>query len=217
VRAPKDAREPAVAQSALAPEEPKLGVQRDAGEQRVVQVSPVFFEAMLIASQQAHVPPQFFEEWGFAWGRLAVVDLEAESLERFETLMRDLPMVTVAEFVSDHVRRKGWGRPTFDFALAARGAFVVDIERSVIAELPGRAATRRCELLAGFFRAVLGHLAHKKLVVREIRCAALGAPHCELLAMADDRAAALDAAIAGGVDSAARAVEKVAGGRVRGV
>jgi len=206
-RAAGVAREPAIAQRELAPDEPRLGVQRDAGERRVVQVAPIFFEGLLTACERTGAPPQLLDEWGFAWGRLAVVEMEAEALERFETLLRDLPMVTVAEFVSAYVRERGWGRASFDFALAQRGAFVVTLERSVLAELPNRSASRRCALLAGFFRAVLEHLAHRRMAVREARCVAQGAPSCELVVVADERARELDLALDGGADSAARALD----------
>ena len=177
------AREPAVAQAELAPDEAKQGVQRDAGQQRVVQVTPAFFEGLLTTSSREDAPRDFLEAWGFAWGRLSVVEMEADALERFESVMRDLPMVTTAEFVSDHLRLRGWGRATFDFELASRGALVIALERSPLAEIAGKSAGRRCDLLAGFLRAVVSHLAQRRLAVREVRCVAQGAPRCELVAV----------------------------------
>ena len=209
------AREPAVQQKELAPDEPKQGVQRGAGEQRVVQVTPAFFEALLAMRARADVPRDFLDAWGFAWGRLSVVEMEADALERFECVMRDLPMVTAAEFVSDHLRQRGWGRATFDFALAPRGALVVALERSPLAEIAGKTAGRRCDLLAGFLRAVVSHIAQRRLAVREVRCVAQGAERCELLATSEDRMAQVDAAIASGADTPLRAVDLVGEARRR--
>ncbi len=206
-RAEGVAREPGVAQSELAPDETKQGVQRDAGQQRIVQVTPAFFEGLLATRSRADVPRDFLEAWGFAWGRLSVVEMEADALERFESVMRDLPMVTAAEFVSDHLRLRGWGRATFDFELAARGALVVALERSPLAEIAAKNASRRCDLLVGFLRAVVCHLAQRKLVLREVRCVALGAARCEIVAVSEDRVASIDAAIAAGADTPLRAID----------
>jgi photoactive yellow protein len=201
------AREPGAAQQELAPDEARQGVRRDAGQQRIVEVTPALFESLLVSSARGDVPADFMESWGFSWGKLSVVEMEADALERFESVMRDLPMVTAAEFVSDHLRLRGWGRATFDFALASRGALVIAIERSPLAEIASKSRGRRCDLVAGFLRAVVCHLAQRKLVVREVRCVAQGASRCELIAVSDERAALIDHAIASGADTPERAIQ----------
>jgi hypothetical protein len=198
-----------MAQQELAPDEAKLGVQRDAGQQRVVQIAPAFLEALLAISNRPDVPRDLLDEWGATWGRLGVVEMEADALERFESVLRDLPMVTAAEFVSDHLRARGWGRVTLDFAFASRGALLLSLERSPLAEIAGKAPGRRCALLAGFMRSILSHLAQRRLAVREVRCVGQGAPRCELVAIAEERLPALDAAIQGGADSPESVLERV--------
>ena len=202
-RAASSARTPGIAQAELSPREDLLGVIRDANQRRLVHATPVLFEAL--QSTLARLVPgrseQAFDEWGFTWGRLAVVDMEAEAIELFERSLRELPMVTVAEFVTQYIARHGWGRASVDFSESARGAFVINLQRSVFADSPSGPSGRRCALFAGFFRAFFSHLANRKLAVRETRCGGAGdagATGCELVVVGARRAESLDRAIVGG-------------------
>lgn len=85
-------------------------------------------------------------------------------------------------------------------AAVARGAALITVERSALAEGSGASDVPRCQLLAGCVRALLSHASGRPLAVREVRCAAQGHPRCELVAVAHHRRDALDAAIAGGGD-----------------
>lgn len=185
-------------QRELAPTEDRAGVQRDAGERRVVPVTPIFFDALASAHDKLGEPGSaFLDAWGFAWGRRAVVDLETEVLESFDKLLRELPMVTVAEVVAQYVRRQGFGQLTVDFAPAKLGVFLLHLERSAFAEAtPPGSKQARCSVLASFFRAVLSHLASRTLVVRETECIALGAPRCAFIVAGDSRAPIIEAALA---------------------
>jgi photoactive yellow protein len=206
-RTPGVARAPGVAQRDLAPDEPQAGVLRDGAGQRVIHLGPPFFEGLLQASARAGVPHDLLEECGAAWGRLSVVELEADALERFESVLRDLPMVTAAEFVSDYVRQRGWGRLSFDFAHTNKGAVVLVLERSPFAEVGGRPRGKTCDVMAGFLRSVMSHLAHKKLSVREVRCASEGGERCELVVVGEARRPLIDAALAGGASTTAEVLD----------
>lgn len=200
-------------QRELAPSEERVGVQRDAVERRVVQVGPSFFDA-LVATEERSGPTAhaFVETWGFQWGRRAAVELEAEVLESFDKVLRELPMVTVAEVVAQHLRRHGLGQLTVDFAPSRLGVFLLHLERSALAETTATARVAegpRCTLLAGWFRALFGHLAHKALVVREAECRALGAPRCTFVVGSQERAEAIERAVldGNGVASVLRRLE----------
>ena len=162
-----------------------------------MQITPIFFESLRTAfDKTSHDWASFAEEWGHAWGRRAVVDLETEVLESFDRLLRELPMVTVAEVVAAYLRRHGWGQLTVDFGPANRGVFLLRLQRNALAESLGPSASPRCQLFAGFFGAVFSHLANKRLVVREARCISQGHPHCELVVANMTRASAIDGSLA---------------------
>lgn len=188
---------PAPAQKELAPRDEKLGVVRDAAERRIVQATPIFLEALASAHDKHAEATPFLDAWGFAWGRRAAIDLETEVLESFDKVLRELPMVTVAEVIAQYVRRQGLGQMTVDFTPAKQGVFVVQIERSAFAcaVAPGSRGPR-CRLFEGFLRALFSHLAHRPLVVREVECAALGAERCELIVAGEQRAQAIEGAVA---------------------
>lgn len=184
-------------QAELAPDEVSLGVLRDAGERRRVRVSPLLF-ASLRASWDRVAPKGwgvFSDEWGFQFGRLAVVDLETIVLEKTERTMRELPMKQVMELASDYLASEGWGRLVVDFAPAGKGAIVLTLERGAIAESVGISEVPRCHLLSGFFRALFCHLANKLIVVRECACRSQGFDACSFLVVAQERKVALEAAI----------------------
>ena len=191
---------PAPTQAELAPGEADRGVSRDASQQRTVSVTPPFFEAMRATWDR--VAPKgwalFCSEWGLKWGRLAVIDLETEALERLDRTLREVPMRTVMEMVGAFLSRQGWGQVSADFAAARRGAFVIYLQRGAFAESVGFSEVPRCHLFAGFFRALFSHLSDKLLAVREVGCAAQGHPRCSFVVVGLSRRAALEEAIVAG-------------------
>lgn len=195
-------------QSELAPDELSLGVKRDEAEQRVVILPEAALRALRLTWDK--IAPEgwslFAAEWGFRWGRLAVIDLETELLEQQGRTLSELPLEEALALIRAHVEHEGWGRLAIDVtssAATSRGAAIIRIERSALAEASGASDSPRCQLIAGFVRALLAHVSRRQLVVREVRCAAQGAPHCELLAVAQSRRASLDAAITGATDASA--------------
>ena len=66
---------------------------------------------------------------------------------------------------------------------------VLGVERNVFAELGGHPA---CGVLEGLFSVVLSHLAKRLVAVREVRCARLGAPSCDFVAVMPARVPALE-------------------------
>jgi photoactive yellow protein len=174
----KDARAPAIRQEELAPGELELGVIRDANQRREVHLPPHFFAALRHTWDR--VAPQgqalFSQEWGTKWGRLAVVDLEVESLEATGRSLREVPMREAVQRLEGLLRRQGWGQLGADFTFARRGAFAVSIARGALGESLGASDLPRCHLLEGFFRAFFTHLAERLLLVREVACATQGAP-----------------------------------------
>jgi predicted hydrocarbon binding protein len=199
-------------QRELAESEDRLGVQRDSGERRIVQTTPIFLDALASAhDKHGEAGSAFLDAWGFAWGRRAAVDLETEVLESFDKLLRELPMVTVTEVVAQYVRRQGFGQLTVDFAPSKLGVFLLRLERSAFAEaVPPGSKRPRCTVFSAFFRAVLGHLAHRPLIVRESECLALGAPCCTFVVAAETRGPTIDAAIAAARDAPLAEAEKTA-------
>lgn len=192
-------------QSELAPGEESLGVRRDDAEQRVVILPETALRALRLTWDR--IAPEgwslFAAEWGFRWGRLAVIDLETALLEKQDRLLRDLPLDEALALVVAHLENDGWGRLAIDVTSAAattRGAAIITLERSALAEASGESAMPRCQLIGGFVRAMLGHISQRVIAVREVRCAAQGAANCELLAVAHARRAGLDAAVNGATD-----------------
>ncbi len=189
----------------LAPGEDAFGVRRDEVEQRVVVMPAVALHALRMAWDR--IAPQgwslFCSEWGARWGRLAVIDLETELMERLDRTLKDLPLDEALDLIQRHLEKDGWGRIVIDVtspAAASRGVAIIQLERSALAEASGASAVPRCQLVGGVLRSMLSHAAGRLLAVREIRCAAQGAPRCELVAIAQDRRAQLDSAVESAAD-----------------
>jgi photoactive yellow protein len=189
-------------QAELVPDEAALGVLRDDAEQRLVMLPAAALRALRMTWDR--IAPQgwalFASEWGFRWGRLAIIDLETEMMERHDRSLRDLPVEEALQILCLHIEKEGWGRLSIDVtssAATARGAAIITIERSALAEAAGSSEMPRCQLMAGLVRAMLGHVAQRVLAVSEVCCAAQGAARCELIAVAHSRRARLDS-ISGG-------------------
>lgn len=193
-------------QAELAPGEDKLGVRRDTADQRVVVLPETALRALRLTWDR--VAPQgwglFAAEWGFRWGRLAVIDIETEVQEQRACSLRDLPLDESLALIRAHVENDGWGQLHIDVtspAAIARGAAIITLERSAIGEASGTSDMPRCQLVGGVVRAMLSHVAQRPLALREICCVAQGAPRCEMLAVAHARRARLDQAAAAATDA----------------
>ena len=77
--------------------------------------------------------PLFAREWGYRWGRLTVVDLEADALEQAGKPLRDLPMRAVVAQVSAALQAQGWGLLSVDAVASRRSAVVAQLERRAAA------------------------------------------------------------------------------------
>jgi photoactive yellow protein len=193
----RDAQKPAPTQAELEPGEEERGVSRDLSLQRAVTLSPNFLASMR-ATWDRVAPqgwPLFCAEWGLKWGRLAVVDLETEALEKTGKTMRELPMREVMAMIGAHLSRAGWGKLAADFSTSKQGTFVITLERNALAEAIGFSEVPRCHLFAGFLRAIFSHLSSRLLAVREAACASQGHPRCSFVVASLSRAQALEAAI----------------------
>lgn len=200
----------------LEPGADKLGVLRDDDGRRRVDVEVAMFEALFASNARARGPEAdaFLRDWGVAWGRVAVVDLETDVLKAREKLLGELSMADAMAAVAGHLERRKLGRLVVDFSHAPRGAIVLAVERNVF----GETSTRGCAVLEGFLAVVLSHMAKRPLVVREASCRSRGAASCELVAIAATRAPALERAVEGGarsIDDVVRAIGEEAhrGGR----
>lgn len=200
-------------QSELAPQEAAQGVLRSQDASvRSIHVTPAFLQAM--RSTWDRVAPKgwplFCHEWGQQWGRLAIVDLETAALERSGKSLRELPMREVMDMVGAYLQRQGWGLWSADFSAQKQGAFVLTLDRNALAEAVGFSDTARCQLMAGFMRGIMSHLAGRLIHVREVCCQAQGHPRCEFVAVGATRKAVLDAALQDGTDRVATVMERLA-------
>ncbi len=200
-------------QSELAPQEEALGVQRDAAGRRVLSLDTSFVTALhqtwLKVAPKAW--PGFTREWGWQWGRHAVVDLEAALLEERNTTLRELPMREAMELVSRWARARGLGTLRFDFTPARHGMFGMTLERSAVGEAVGHSELPRCYLIEGLMEAVCEHLAHKVVAAREVRCCAQGFDACSFVVAAEKRKSSVEGAIAGGAETLEAIVEALRG------
>jgi photoactive yellow protein len=196
-------------QSELAPGESELGVLRDASARRSVSVNSSFFTALHQTWRK--VAPKawrgFTREWGWQWGRHAVVDLEADLLEEKTQTLRELPMREAMERVSSWAATRGLGTLRFDFTPSKHGVFGVSFDRCAIGEAVGHSDTPSCGLVEGLLEAVCEHLSQRLLAVREVRCCSQGFDSCLFVVAAEKRAPVVEQAIAAGADSLAGVVE----------
>lgn len=198
----------AVLQRELAPDEAQRGVRRDALEQRFVEV-PWSVLAALRATCDRLAPESwqlFCSEWGVQWGRRTAIDLESLALEKRGRSLKELSMRDVAQLIAGHFARQGWGLAAFDFAAAREGVIAVELQRSALAESAPRRSSNgaaggadlACHLFAGSLGGLFTHVAGRRLVAREVACAASGAPCCSFVIVAAPRRAILDAALTAG-------------------
>jgi photoactive yellow protein len=180
----------------LEPEAQAAGVVRDDQARRRIEVDLTMLEALFgtVARREKLGARAMLRDWGTAWGKLAVADLETEALERHGKSLGELPMTGAMEVVAGYFQRQKLGRVTFDYEEAARGAIGLRVERSAFAEVSGEAG---CATVEGIFAAILTHLAARGLVVRESACRATGAEHCLFVAVSASRMAAIERAVRG--------------------
>ena len=196
-------------QAELAPDETALGVTRDASARRTISVNSSFFTALHQTWRK--VAPKawrgFTREWGWQWGRHAVVDLEADLLEEKTQTLRELPMREAMERVSRWSVSRGLGMLRFDFTPSKQGIFAVTFERCAIGEAVGHSDLPSCGLVEGLLEAVCEHLSQRLLAVREVRCCSQGFESCLFVVASEKRAPAVERAITSGADSLAGVLE----------
>jgi len=178
----------------LEPDAALASVLRDEQGRRRLEIDPTLLQTLFASTSRrmAHEADTFLRDWGTAWGRVAVVDLETEMLQVREKLLGEVPMAEAMNALGAYLHRQRLGHLVLSFEHAAHGALVLAVERSAFSE----SSSRGCAVLEGLFAAVLSHLARRPLVVREARCRARGAARCELVATAMTRLTALDDAVA---------------------
>ncbi|MBK8256301.1 MAG: PAS domain-containing protein [Polyangiaceae bacterium] len=198
----------AALQRNLAPNEDREGVLRDELERRFIDAPAALFSALRTTCER--LAPEawqlFSTEWGVQWGRRTAVDLEASVLEQTGRSLRELPMAEVATRVATYYGERGFGLASFDFSSTAEGILRVDVARSALAEavpkLRSVESPQRtdlaCHLLAGSFSAVLSSIAGRRLVAREVECAAAGSAMCTIVVISYERRAAVDAVLHAG-------------------
>lgn len=196
-------------QAELAPGEEAQGVVRDGSSRRLLTLDSSFLTALSQTWKKVAPKawPGFTREWGWQWGRHAVVDLEAALLEEKSRTLRELPMSEAMERVSGWAFARGLGRLRFDFSPSRHGLFAVTLERSAVGEAVGHADAPQCHLIEGLLEAVCEHLSQRLLSVREVRCCAQGFDGCLLVVAAEKRAAAVEQAIARGAETIDAVVE----------
>jgi photoactive yellow protein len=196
-------------QAELAPGEAGLGVARDASARRVLTLDTNFLTAL--HQTWLKVAPKawrgFTREWGWQWGRHAVVELEADLLEEKTLTLRELPMREAMTRVSHWATTRGLGTLRFDFTASKHGVFAVLFERSAVGEAVGHADAPSCGLVEGLLEAVCEHLAHRLLAVREVRCCAQGFDACTFVVASDKRAPVVESAIKAGAETVEAIVE----------
>lgn len=196
-------------QAELAPRESELGVTRDVSARRMVLVNTSFFTALHETWRK--VAPKawrgFTREWGWQWGRHAVVDLEVDLLEEKTQTLREVPMREAMARVSQWSVSRGLGALRFDFTQSKHGVFAVTFDRSAIGEAVGQSDAPSCGLVEGLLEAVCEHLSQRLLAVRELRCCSQGFESCLFVVAAEKRAPAVERAIAAGAESVAGVVE----------
>ena len=180
----------------LEPEAEAAGVVRDAQARRRLEVDLTMLEALFgtVARREKLGAGAMLRDWGTAWGKLAVADLETEALERHGKSLGELPMTGAMEIVAGYFQRQKLGRISFDYEEAARGAIALRVERSAFAEVAGEVG---CATVEGIFAAIFSHLAARSLVVRESTCRGTGAEHCLFVAVSASRMAAVERAVRG--------------------
>lgn len=175
-----DAEAPAPRQEELQPAGEDYGALRDARGQRQVHAPTVLLDALMQTCQR--IAPEtwrvFCREWGIAWGRRTVLELQLDSIENQGAALDDMTMEVAAARIHDELREQGWGALQVDFGPAKNGALRLTMDGSALASA-ARSTGKRCHLLSGMLTAYFTHLAGRRLHAEEIACTAEGGAHCE--------------------------------------
>lgn len=184
-----DAEATAPCQDELQPPSEDFGALRDARGQRRLNTPMVFLDALMQTCQR--IAPEswrmFCREWGTAWGRRTVLELELEAVESQGTTLDDMTMEVAAARIHDELREQGWGALHIDFGPAKSGALRLTMNGSALANA-ARSEGKCCHLLSGLLTTYFTHLAGQPLHAEEIACTAEGAAHCEFALLAEARA-----------------------------
>ena len=187
-----DAEAPAPRQEELQPAGDDYGALRDARGQRRVNAPTVLLDALMQTCQR--IAPEtwrvFCREWGIAWGRRTVLELELDSVENQGDALDDMTMEVAAARIHDELREQGWGALQVDFGPAENGALRLTMDGSALASA-ARSEGKRCHLLAGMLTAYFTHLAGRRLHAEEIACTAEGAGRCEFALVDEARSGEL--------------------------
>lgn len=183
-------------QKELAPEEEQQGVARNAQARRLVTFDAAMLSAM--RSTWDKLSPKgwelFCESWGIQWGRLLMIDLETDCLEKADKSLRELSTYDALGLLSSTLKGKGWGELRFDFSAAEDGAFVVYVNRSAVAESVGASEIPRCQLLSGLFQAMFTTLSQQVTFAKEISCQSQGEKRCTFILLHHKRKQSLQRA-----------------------
>ena len=193
----------------LEPEAEAAGVARDDRGRRRLELESPLLEALFATLRAGGLDqqPELLRSWGERWGRVALADMESEVLQAAGVALGERTMTQAMEVIAHYLSRQRLGRLRADFTHAGRGAIVLQVERSIFAELGSAAA---CRVTEGLLSVILGHLAGRLVTVREVRCARLGGgASCELVALDPARTAALERAAANLTSSPAAAIDAV--------
>jgi photoactive yellow protein len=184
-------------QRELAPEEEEQGISRDSQSRRLLRIDPSFINAMRVTWDK--LSPQgwalFCESWGLQWGRLLMIDLETESLEKQDKSVRELPTREALHQLAKLLKEQGWGDLSFDFSSTPDGTFVITMNRSAIAESVGKSETPRCQLMSGVFQAMFTTLSQRVVFAQEATCQSQGHERCSFVVINYKRKQALQSAI----------------------
>lgn len=157
------------------------GVLRDRAQQRQLRVDADFIATLLQTARAEHALdwPRFCHRWGERWGRRLVVGLEMWSAQENEASLEELPFQRTMTLVQQLLARSGWGLAEVRTTYAAEGVIVVELHRSLLAEIAetGRAGSEvrgSGALLEGVLGALFSHLGSRKLAAVELPGALVG-------------------------------------------
>lgn len=151
------------------------GVLRDRAQQRQLRVDADFIATLLQTARAEHALdwPRFCHRWGERWGRRLVVGLEMWSVQDNDAPLEDLPFQRTMSSVQQLLASSGWGLAQVDTSHAAEGVVVVDLHRSLLAEIAetgraGEGLRGSGALLEGVLGALFTYLGSRKLTAVEV-------------------------------------------------
>jgi hypothetical protein len=146
------------------------GILRDTRGERYVRLETAAFQSLFSAATRARIDPQpLFDAWGFEFGRVTIIDLETLMLERQGVSLRVASLGDTLALLCHHIEAQGWGSLSLDFQhIQHTGVLLARLHHAALLGALRCPPAQRHAFHEGYLRAILSHLAARRMAARHL-------------------------------------------------